>query len=53
VAAYLALPRSGPNYYAVPAAIAPNIMEKIEIKISSEYFFTDRGSNGLLSKKFF
>ncbi len=28
-AAYLALPTSGPNYYACPDAIAPIIMAKI------------------------
>jgi len=33
-AAALAFPRSGPNYCAYPAAIAPNIMAKIATKIS-------------------
>jgi hypothetical protein len=35
-AAVFALPRSGPNCYAYPAAIAPNIIENIAIKTYSE-----------------
>jgi len=35
-AAYLALPISGPNYYAYPAAIAPNIIAKMATNTSYE-----------------
>ncbi len=53
LAACLAFPRSGPNYQACPAAIAPNIMENIEIKMCSEQVLTESGSKGLSSKQCF
>ena len=37
-AAYLALPRSGPNYCAYPLAIAPIIIAKIDVKTLSASF---------------
>ena len=52
-AAVFALPRSGPNYYAYPAAIAPNIIENIEMKTSSEYYLVASGEKGLSSKYYF